>query len=160
MSITFVKGDALKALKEGDIDYLVHCCNAQGVMNSGIAKQIREQVPEAYGAYMEQYEEYERNADLLMGRCSQAGGVINLIGQKYYGYCGNRYGHYGHIAHGLSMVQWEVDWNDFQDVTPVIGIPYKFASDRAGCDWNVILELIEGVLGVYFDVVIYHLENL
>lgn len=27
MPINYVKGDAVKAVKRGDIDWLVHCCN-------------------------------------------------------------------------------------------------------------------------------------
>ena len=40
MNTNILQGDAVKALKNGEVDILIHCCNAQGVMGSGIAKQI------------------------------------------------------------------------------------------------------------------------
>jgi hypothetical protein len=40
--VKIVKGDLLKS----DCQYIAHGVNCQGVMNSGIAKQIRDKYPE------------------------------------------------------------------------------------------------------------------
>lgn len=45
-----VQGDLLKLAKQGEFDVIAHGCNCQCVMGAGIAKQIREQFPEAYKA--------------------------------------------------------------------------------------------------------------
>ena len=42
--IHYVKGNLL----DSDCDYICHQVNCQGVMGSGIAKQIRERWPEVY----------------------------------------------------------------------------------------------------------------
>ena len=167
MSIKYVKGDAVQALLDGEVDFLVHCCNNQGVMGSGIAKQIKGKIPEAFEAYKKMF-----NIDphYRMGRTSLGGKVINIIGQNNYGHNKKRYGHYGYIAQGLFSIGFEiqnyVDCFDnsladkFYNGEVKLAIPYKFASDRAGCDWGIILELIEGILNKEFEVIIYHLEDL
>jgi O-acetyl-ADP-ribose deacetylase (regulator of RNase III) len=50
MAVTKVKGDLLKLAREGHFDIVVHGANCQSTMNSGIAKQIKDQFPEAYYA--------------------------------------------------------------------------------------------------------------
>lgn len=167
MSIKYVKGDAVQALVDGEVDFLIHCCNNQGVMGSGIAKQIKDKIPEAYTAYKKMF---NISSDYCMGKTSLGGKVINIIGQDSYGYGSKRYGHYGYIAQGLASVSFEIhNYVDCYDNTQAdsyynnevkIGIPYRLASDRAGCDWCIILELIEGILAPEFDIVIYHLEDL
>lgn len=167
MSIKYVKGDAVQALLAGEVDFLIHCCNNKGVMRSGIAKQIKTKIPEAYTAYKKMF---NIDPSHRMGGTSLGGKVINIIGQDSYGYGSKRYGHYGYIAQGLASVSFEihnyVDCYDnaladrYYNNEVKLAIPYKFASDRAGCDWNIILELIEGILAPEFDIVIYHLEDL
>ncbi len=44
MKINYVNGDLFAT----DIKTIVHGCNAQGVMGSGVAKSIRENFPKAY----------------------------------------------------------------------------------------------------------------
>ena len=50
MSVKYIKGDLLKFFKEGRINVLVHGCNCYCKMGAGIAKQIKEQFPQAYQA--------------------------------------------------------------------------------------------------------------
>lgn len=45
-----VKGDLLAMAKEGKFDIIVQGCNCHNVMGSGIAKQIREEFPDAWMA--------------------------------------------------------------------------------------------------------------
>lgn len=45
-----VKGDLLGLAERGKFDMIVHGCNCQNTMGSGIAKQIRERYPDAYDA--------------------------------------------------------------------------------------------------------------
>lgn len=46
--IKHMKGDLLTLAEQGHFDVIVHGCNCQNTMGSGIARQIRERYPEAY----------------------------------------------------------------------------------------------------------------
>jgi len=50
MSILNIKGDLLELARQGYFDIVVHGANCQSTMNSGIARQIREQYPQAFYA--------------------------------------------------------------------------------------------------------------
>ena len=51
--ITYTKGDLLKEYRNGMCDVIAHCANCQRVMGSGIAYQIKNEMPSAYDAYIE-----------------------------------------------------------------------------------------------------------
>ena len=51
MKIEYIKGD----LMTSDIRHIIHGCNAQGVMGSGVAKLIRDKYPSAYTDYNDVY---------------------------------------------------------------------------------------------------------
>ncbi|QDP64721.1 MAG: hypothetical protein GOVbin2917_36 [Prokaryotic dsDNA virus sp.] len=158
MSIKYVKGDAVQALVNGEVDYLLHCCNCQNNFGSGIAKTIKEVFPDAYELDCS-FAKKKRNFLGNVGESSS--GVLNLYGQEYYGYVGEYYkdhkrqGNYGAIARCFTLI---ADALSYKDLT--IALPYKFASDRAGCDWQIIEELIDWILAPHFEVYIYHLEDL
>ena len=48
MSIGIMRGDLISAAKRGHFDLIAHGCNCFHTMGAGIAKQIKEQFPEAY----------------------------------------------------------------------------------------------------------------
>lgn len=155
-NIKTVKGDAVEALVKGDINFLLHQCNAQGVMNSGIAKQIKNTLPEAYGAYLKQYQD---NFGDTFGMVSIGGNVINMVSQDNYGYDGKRYTNYGVMADIMSQIS-EIIYADYGLHTRnlVLGLPYKMGCDRGGGDWMIVHELIEHCLSQYWrEVVIYEL---
>lgn len=135
--ITFKKGCLIQALKDWDVDLIVHCCNAQGVMRSGIAKQIKDNFPDTFLDYKKFCDEFDSKN--LLGRFYiTEDGVVNLIGQEYYGYDGKQYAGYDYIRRGLRDLNYSLFEDNFE-----IGFPYKFASDRGGCDWDKILEIIK-----------------
>lgn len=45
-----LKGDLLELAQQGELDVLIHGCNCQCTMGAGIAKQIKNQFPEAFEA--------------------------------------------------------------------------------------------------------------
>lgn len=170
MSIKYVKGDAVQALLEGEVDALMHCCNCQGKMNSGIAKQIRNTFPRVYDYYM------EHSSDLELGEvqvinvgslCKRDNSfVVNLLGQEYYGYDNKRYVNYGALSHsiyqGLLCLLKSVTC---EDMPLKIAIPYKMGCDRAGGDWAIVSEMVEYfckelIDNDYAEVYYYHLEDL
>jgi O-acetyl-ADP-ribose deacetylase (regulator of RNase III) len=76
---------SLLDVKEG---ILVHGCNAQGVMGSGIAKAIKDTYPQAFAAYRETYEKEGLHVgQVIWARISETPrlAVANAITQKFYG---------------------------------------------------------------------------
>ena len=142
-----VKGDAVKALVNNDVDYLMHCCNAQGVMGSGIALQIKNTFPQTY----KDYHNYCRNYDNLLGSIVIRDGVINIIAQNFYG-SQMRDVHYGALVSGFMQVIDKIYSNELYkckfdsngNLIPYrIAVPKYMASDRAGGDWEIVKELLE-----------------
>ena len=135
MTIEIVSGDLLDALDKGEVDQIVHCVNMQKTFGSGLALAIKQRYPEVYKEYASKEGSlgwadcvYIDNTD--SGKC-----VWNLYGQEYYGR-DKRHGNYGAIAQGLRNIS-------LSTVGESVGIPYNMCSDRAGCDWGIILEMIE-----------------
>lgn len=163
MGIIYKQGNVVDALLNGELDFIAHCCNAQGVMGSGIAKEIKERIPEAYTEYMFRYNLCKQRGTLqsFLGSVNCGSNVINLIGQESYGRDKKRYVNYGALASALGQIWQQLEhienlWPD----SCTIGIPYKMASDRAGGDWDIVLELIEHLVVPYVkDVVVYELEG-
>jgi hypothetical protein len=95
MGIKYIKGNALDwAEKEGYC--MIHVCNAQGKMGSGIAKQVKERFPAAYKSYDYHHELGSCSYDYVDFNC------FNLVAQEFYGYDGKRYLNYGALASALT----------------------------------------------------------
>lgn len=159
--IKYVKGNAVSALLEGKIDYLLHQCNCHGVMGSGIAKEIRERIPEAYEKYIlhcESIEEEHRLGSFCVG-----GNVINMLSQQNFGKDGSRFTHYGAMAHVMNQLKKYFNILNKLDDTKqtkdiIIGLPKYIGCGLGGGDWEAVEELIDFLLVPYFkEVVIYEL---
>lgn len=167
LEITEKEGDAVEALLNKEIDFLMHCCNAQSVMGAGIAYQIKEKVPTAFAAYRANLQYcVEKNID-PMGSHSEAGNVINLIGQRGFGR-GRRQVHYGHLFQAMrsaldnSRMQHKYICGLDKSRKVRIGLPRFMGCGLAGGDWEVVRELIEGAFAPfaeYIEVVIYELRG-
>jgi O-acetyl-ADP-ribose deacetylase (regulator of RNase III) len=164
----FVKGNAVTALINGDADTLMHCCNCQNTFGGGIAKEIRERVPEAYKADSEAFSETEQGM-ILLGGYSESGSilyqtdehsVINLYGQNHFG-IHKRQVNYAALfsaitscltAYGLRKELKSVSKN------AKIAIPYKMGCDRAGGDWDYVSTFIEDIEEIFnVDFIVYSL---
>jgi len=89
MKIEYRKGD----LFQTEIQTIIHGCNAQGVMGSGIAKIIREKYPKAYERYVSEHQ----NHGLALGKlivvpCGDKKNdptnykiIVNAITQEFFG---------------------------------------------------------------------------
>ena len=139
MQIEYIKGDLFKT----EIKYIVHGCNAQGVMGSGVAKIIREQYPEAYDEYRKMYVSATDKglSSLPLGDViwaeSNGKWIGNAITQKFYGRDGQRYVSYDAVARAM----WEI--NKF--CPGPVAMP-KVGTGLGGGDWNVIAAIIESEL--------------
>lgn len=154
--VNYVKGDLL----ESNCDYICHQVNCQGVMGSGIAKQIREKWPEVYEEYKIFCE--DNGSDKyrpLLGSILRSSSsdsrprIINLFSQDNYGYDGARYTSYDAFATCLVRIR---------NLVPLdcsIGFPKGIGCGLGGGDWKVIEILIDRILGRHFDVYIYEREE-
>jgi len=135
MKIEYVKGDLFST----HCKVIVHGCNAQGLMGSGVAKIIRERYPEAYETYRREYENLELG--LVIPAKSNGKIILNAITQKYYGRDGKRYVSYDAVAESFSKIN---QWCHKKEHTE-IAIP-QIGAGLGGGDWNVISAIIESEL--------------
>lgn len=148
--VKYVKGNLLDASE----NIIGHQVNAQGVMGSGLAKQIRSKYPEAYIAYKE-YSEQNSPYDLL-GRCQlvTAGEnkwVANLFGQLNYGRGKYRYTDYDALRTALTSLKEAAKRIDVS-----VALPKFIGCGLANGDWNVVSEIVEEVFEDY-EVTIYEI---
>ena len=126
---------------ESGADIICHQVNCQGVMGSGIAKQVREKFPSVYEAYISQCKK-QSSKELLGGaQIVQANNITyiaNLFGQNKYGYDGKCYTDYKALESALFET---AVWATINEKTK-IAIPYKLGCARGGGDWNIVYEII------------------
>lgn len=139
---------------------IVHGCNAQGKMNSGMAKSIRETYPGAYRVYME---EFNKNGLFLGGvsfyrhPVSPSGGhvvIANAVTQKFYGRNKDiRYVDYPAIT---------VCFNEIARIAKTLQLPVHFPLIGCGLangKWPEVSPRIEGALGPDIDKTLWHFEE-
>jgi O-acetyl-ADP-ribose deacetylase (regulator of RNase III) len=154
--IHYVKGDLL----DSDCHYICHQVNCQGVMGSGIAKQIRERWPWVFSSYHEYCSRHLGKTDELLGEIwgvrindSTNQWVVNMFSQDKYGYDGSRFTSYDAFAECLTTMINRLPRGS------TIGFPKNIGCGLGGGNWKVISALIEEILGEDFDVYIYELED-
>ena len=135
MKIEYVKGDLMNA----DIQHIVHGCNAQGVMGSGVAKLIRDKYLSAYTDYNDVYNNKGLELGEIIVSVQDDGKVIhNAITQNNFGRDTNTvYVSYWAIADVFRKID---SWNIDEIAMPMIG------AGLANGDWDVISAIIENTL--------------
>lgn len=127
---------------ESGADVILHQVNCQGVMGSGIAKQVREKYPEVFDAYKTLCDIKSDKSELLgtaqFVRVGENGYIVNLFSQENFGYDGKCYTSYNAIRECLEDVN-----NYFSNET--IAIPCLMGCYRGGGDWNVVYKMIEDI---------------
>lgn len=156
--IKHVRGDLLQA----DADIICHQVNCRGKMGSGVAKQIRENFPEAYQSYMNLYGRCCANPTKLLGVCQivevERDGkrryIANLFGQSGYGYDGRQYTDLNAFRRGIYELASKAYIRDAKS----IALPYRIGCGRGGADWNTIYPIIaEGLRD--FDVTLFEYKE-
>lgn len=142
MKIVYKTGNLLDA----QTDVIAHQVNCQGVMGSGVAKQIREKWANVYTAYRAEYDLFTDLNKPLLGNCqlvqvNDNQCVANLFGQDKYGYDGKRYTSYDGIYDALVSLAFQMENNNMNSVA----FPYHMSSDRGGADWIIISTMITSV---------------
>lgn len=123
---------------------IVHGCNAQGKMASGVAKDIRARYPQAYNAYMKEYNgDGLKLGQVIWARVSDEPllGIANGITQKFYGRNPNiRYVDYGAVERVFTEVG---------NIARRHNLPVHYPKIGAGLgngDWSIIEPIIEKAL--------------
>ena len=139
--INHVKGDIFK----GDADIIIHQVNCQGVMGSGVAKQVKDLYPKVYVHYREYCKDFTPEEmlgtvfmvpiDTIKPRF-----VANFFSQNNFGYDGNCYTNYE--AFEKCLLYMKKNYSGFS-----MAIPYLIGCRRGGGDWNIVYKMIEDILG-------------
>lgn len=137
MEIKYFDGNLL----ESNAPLIMHQVNCKGVMNSGVAKAIKEKWPIVYDEYQKFYSYLP--IDTLLGttqfvKIGNNRYVANMFAQERYGYNGIKYTSYDAIDKCLRSVARNAENGEIDRVA----MPYNMSSDRGGADWEVILAMV------------------
>lgn len=152
-------------VKEGNVfdsDAMIIChqVNCQGVMGSGVAKEVRERYPVAYEHYKKLCDKYKEHTDALLGDAQIVPAddafsryIANCFGQDKYGYDGAQY---------TSVDALKIAFANVADVARKthlkVAMPYKIGCCRGGANWNEVKKIIDVTFqGV--DVELWRLEE-
>lgn len=147
MTVNTVNKCLIQAYKDGDVDWIVHQVNTQGVMGSGIALQIKQEYPKHFEKYVEYCTEHKD----LLGNSFAEEGVVGVFGQEHYG-VGQRHTNYAALLSGLeTFFSYIIEENPD---TNKIGIPYGIGCGLGGGDWTIMRTLLEDLQTMYPEVTI------
>ena len=137
--IKHIKCDIFKS----GADLICHQVNCQGVMGSGIAKQVREKYPWVYAHYKQLCKNFSHKKEGLLGLVQgiyidEKTKILNIYAQLNYGYENKCYTDYRALKIALMYVS-----SHYHNKT--IAIPYLIGCYRAGGDWNIVYKMIEEV---------------
>lgn len=132
--IRYVKGDLLKS----NLKVILHGCNCQGVMGSGIAAQIRNRWPNVYEVYRLKYETMGLELGTIIPvRTLDGRMVVNCMTQDNFGRTGEQFVDYDAIDKCMASVNDSApNWDVVEIGMPMIG------AGLGGGDWAVIEDII------------------
>lgn len=116
---------------------IVHGCNAQGRMGSGIAVAIRTNFPEAYIEYRKEYETNGLQLGNVVWAESNGKLIANGITQEFYGRDNKCYIDYDAINKVMEQVHHNASTEGFGVAMPLIG------AGLGGGSWKKIAGIIE-----------------
>jgi len=134
---------------ESGADVICHQVNCQGVMGSGVARQVREEYPWVYDEYKEWCEREKQHTANLLGSIqtvpiNENQRITNLYAQDTFGYNGKRYTDYPALKDCLMHVR-----NYFLQTGYTIAFPYLMSCDRGGGSWDIVYGMIENIFKDY-----------
>jgi O-acetyl-ADP-ribose deacetylase (regulator of RNase III) len=142
----YIKKDLIMAGIEGDIPAIMHQCNCQGVMGSGLAKQIKYKMPEAFEVYTNSTKRLGEYSNVLSNGCM----VFNLYGQDRYGR-DKRYTNYAALFASIMRVIYKFDYT-------VYGIPAQIGCGLGGGNWLFVQDMLQDIEKIH-DVEFYVYEH-
>lgn len=169
----YIEGDIFALAEQGKFEYVIHGCNCQNAMGSGVAKTVRDKYPKAYAADM-----------------STQKGDLDKLGHFTHAYIDAKVGSMGPHTRGLKKltegftiinaytqsVYWNqgpgiinLDYDALKRVFKAIKLCYdtnpagvsrfaipKIGAVRGGGDWSRIEEIIDSVGIIDLTCVIYN----
>lgn len=135
--IIFLDNSNLLDVTEGII---AHGCNAQGVMGSGVAKQLRAKYPSVYESYSSALVDFGRHwlgaVDFV--RVSPTLVVANMITQQYYGNDGKKY-----VSYDALMLSMQTVLDQSKRFELDVHIPFMIGAGLGGGDLTTIKTIYE-----------------
>lgn len=137
-SFKYRDGDLLNATT----DVIAHQTNCSGGFGTGVAGAVRKKYPSVFDAY-KKFVNGKKPEELLgkvqFIKLENRQYIVNLFGQKNFGYDGAQYTSYDAIWNALQLLKI----NMFEMNLTSVAFPYLMASHRGGANWEVIEKMIE-----------------
>ena len=133
--------------------YIMHGCNAQGVMGSGVAKSLRDKFPLIYNYYRKIQEIYGLKLGNIIPVKRYDKCIINAITQEFYGRDGKKYASYDAIVECIEkLLTYEPIKNRMDKVS--IAIP-KIGCGLGGLNWQVVSSIFRSYEDGTIEFVVY-----
>lgn len=129
---------------------IIHGCNMQGKMNSGVAKALRAKYPRIYDVYLEWLDDPRCKGKFEPGDYiwwKGSGKIVgNLLTQRFYGYDNQEYATIEAIHLSITSFIDDVRANQLliDDESMVIATP-KIGCGRGGLDWVDVSKVYERI---------------
>lgn len=152
--IVFINDSNLLEVTSGII---MHGCNSQGVMGSGVAKQLRAKYPDVYLDYLN----HLQDCKVVYGTGKASLGTVaftnvskdlviaSAITQEFYGKDGKLYVSYDTLNRSARSVLWVASSKNMP-----VHIPYMLGAGLGGGDLCLIKSIIEDASD-FFNVTVY-----
>ena len=151
--IKFFNGDLLKS----GCDIICHQVNEYGVMEAGIAKQIKEKYPKAFADYTKAIKDAKskgKNLPLLALSKQPNGIVVANMFTRSNGKTDLELLRHATVLLAMQILDLFITKLKFNEITGVffdrpfrVGIPYKYGCGIAKGDWESVLKIWEEVFG-------------
>lgn len=137
--IKIVNGNLL----DSSAKYICHQVNCQGVMGSGVAKQIKEKWPTVFQRYRGLCSKYSDDKMSLLGSALFVSidgetSVVNLFGQFGYG-IDRAHTNMDALRRALTKVA------EHAAVGETIAMPYRIGCGLAGGDWGEVMDMLSEI---------------
>ena len=135
--IKIVHGDLLLS----NADLICHQVNCQGVMGSGVAKQIKEKWPEVFREYRKLCTSHSADKEALLGtvqmiKVEEATTVCNIFGQLDFGRDGSCYTHIDSLKIAFKTIA-----NNLGSEKSV-AMPHRIGCGLGGGDWGAVMNIL------------------
>lgn len=131
---------------------IAHQVNCQGVMGSGVARQVRELYPQVYDLYRKKCKDGDILGHCQIVRVNSTRFIANLFAQEHYGYDGRCYTSLDALHTALSSLALYAAANHL-----TVAMPYKIGCVRGGADWDTVYQMIDEIFGGHADVELWRL---
>lgn len=154
--LLFIDNSDLLEVKEGII---LHGCNAQGVMGSGVAKQVKHRYPEAYVDYLNLIgtgigESGEVLGKTVVTQVTSKLFIASGITQEFYGRePGVQYVSYSALYSVVSFCLAKAAYEEAQ-----LHIPHMIGAGLGGGDYTKIKTLLEDLSDAYCTQIYCHIK--